>query len=44
MILFNAPNEQNDGYHLMAVNADGSGLIQVTDEINSNDYYVSWGR
>jgi len=43
-LLFNVPTEQNDRYHLMAVNADGSGLIQVTDEMNASDYYVSWGR
>ncbi len=43
-LLFNIPNEQYDDYHLMAVNADGSGLIQVTDEMNASDYYVSWGR
>jgi len=43
-ILFNAPNEQNDGYHLMLVNADGTGLIQVTDKMRVNDLYVSWGR
>jgi len=43
-ILFNAPNEQNDGFHLMLVNADGTGLIQVTDKMSVNDLYVSWGR
>ena len=43
-ILFNAPNEQDFGFHLMAVNADGSGLIQVTDELSGNDVSVSWGR
>ena len=36
--------DQNDGYHLMAVKADGSGLIQVTHEMNAHDLYVSWGR
>jgi len=43
-ILFSVPTDQNDVYHLMALNADGSGLIQVTDEMNASDYYVSWGR
>jgi len=43
-ILFNAPNEQGDGFHLMCVNADGSGLIQVTDRPGVNDLSVSWGR
>ena len=43
-LLFNVPTDQNDGYHLMAVNADGSGLIQVTHEMNAYDFYVSWGR
>jgi len=43
-ILFNGPDEQNDGFHLMLVNADGSGLIRVTDKMNVDDLYVSWGR
>jgi Tol biopolymer transport system component len=43
-ILFNAPNEQDDGFHLMLVNADGSGLIQVTEKMSVNDLSVSWGR
>lgn len=43
-LLFNVPTEQNDGYHLMLVNADGTGLIQVTDKMSVNDLYVSWGR
>lgn len=43
-ILFTALNKQNGGYHLMVVNADGSGLTQVTDDINAYDYDVSWGR
>ena len=43
-ILFNVPNEQGDGFHLMLVNADGSGLTQVTDRISVSDLYVSWGR
>lgn len=43
-ILFTALNKQNSGYHLMVVNADGSGLTQVTDDMNAYDYDVSWGR
>ena len=43
-LLFTALTEQNGGYHLMCVNADGSNLIQVTDDMNAYDYYVSWGR
>lgn len=43
-ILISIPADQHDVYHLMALNADGSGLIQVTDEMNASDYHVSWGR
>lgn len=43
-ILFTALNKQNEGYHLMVINADGSGLTQVTDDMNAYDYDVSWGR
>ena len=43
-ILFSAPNELNDGFHLMLVNTDGSGLIQVTDKVAVDDLHVSWGR
>ena len=43
-ILFSVPAANDGRYHLMVVNADGSGLTQVTDEINTDDYYVSWGR
>jgi Tol biopolymer transport system component len=43
-ILFTALNKQGGGYHLMVINADGSGLTRVTDEMNAYDYDVSWGR
>jgi len=43
-LLFNVASKQDEPYHLMAINADGSGLIQVTNEMDASDYYVSWGR
>ena len=39
-LLFNVANEQNYGFHLMLVNADGTGLIQITDKMNVADLYV----
>ena len=42
-LLFNVPNGQDGCFHLMAVNADGSGLVQVTDQIDASDYDISWG-
>lgn len=43
-ILFTALNKENEGYHIMVVNADGTGLTQVTDESDAYDYDISWGR
>ncbi|MCX6226264.1 MAG: hypothetical protein NTV01_16200 [Bacteroidia bacterium] len=42
-ILFTAPTEEY-GCHLFVVNADGSGLTQVTDDVNAYDLDVSWSR
>lgn len=43
-ILFTALTVENGGYNLFVINADGSGLTQVTDNIKAYDYDVSWGR
>jgi len=43
-ILFTALTGQNNGYHLFVINDDGSGLNQVTQNINAYDFDVSWGK
>ena len=42
-ILFTAPTEEY-GCHLFVINSDGSGLTQVTDNVNAYDADVSWSR
>jgi Tol biopolymer transport system component len=42
-ILFTYPTEEN-GCHLFVINSDGTGLTQVTDNIQGYDVDVSWGR
>lgn len=41
-ILFTYPAEEN-GCHLYLINSDGTGLTQVTDNIQAYDTDVSWG-
>jgi Tol biopolymer transport system component len=43
-IIFTALTDPNGGYHLFVINADGSGLTQVTTKVSAYDYDVSWGR
>jgi Tol biopolymer transport system component len=42
-ILFTAPTEEK-GCHLFVINSDGTGLTQVTDNIQAYDDEVSWSR
>jgi Tol biopolymer transport system component len=42
-ILFTYPTEEN-GCHLFVINSDGTGLTQVTDNVQAYDADVSWGR
>lgn len=42
-ILFTVPTEEY-GCHLFLINADGSGLTQVTENIKAYDFEVSWSR
>lgn len=42
-ILFTAPIEEY-GCHIFVIKSDGSGLTQVTDNINGYDVDVSWSR
>lgn len=42
-ILFTVPMEEY-GCHLFVINSDGSGLTQITDNINGYDVDVSWSR
>jgi Tol biopolymer transport system component len=40
-ILFTAPIEEY-GCHLFVINSDGTGLTQVTENVNAWDYDISW--
>jgi Tol biopolymer transport system component len=42
-ILFTVPTEEK-GCHLFVINSDGTGLTQVTEDVNAYDSEISWSR